>query len=406
MYLIFAWRYFKAKKTTNAINIISWISTAVIAFSTMCQVLVLSVFNGFEGLVKSLYGNFYTDLRIIPASGKTIFITADQLSAIRNTPSVKGLSLVVEEKSLLQNGDLQTVVYLKGVDTNFTNVSGVSQRIIRGNYNIGTGDKPLLILGSGIENAVGVEADKSLMPLTLFLPKRYSGSSVDPETSITEGNAYTSGTFAVQQDFDNKYVITNIDFVKQQMSYKPDEYTAVEIKLADQKITDKIRIELQNKLGAKYLVQTRYQQNMTLYNSMELEKWAIFAVLTLILIIAAFNMVSALTMLVLEKEKDIAVLQSMGAGRSMILNIFMSEGMILAAIGSAIGITLALIISFLQIKFKLIKLQGSSFLIDYFPIKFIATDFIFVILTSFLIAALASLFPAQKAANQKFSLKN
>ena len=406
MYLIFAWRYFKAKKTTNAINIISWISTAVIAFSTMCQVLVLSVFNGFEGLVKSLYGNFYTDLRIIPASGKTIFITADQLSAIRNTPSVKGLSLVVEEKSLLQNGDLQTVVYLKGVDTNFTNVSGVSQRIIRGNYNIGTGDKPLLILGSGIENAVGVEADKSLMPLTLFLPKRYSGSSVDPETSITEGNAYTSGTFAVQQDFDNKYVITNIDFVKQQMSYKPDEYTAVEIKLADQKITDKIRIELQNKLGAKYLVQTRYQQNMTLYNSMELEKWAIFAVLTLILIIAAFNMVSALTMLVLEKEKDIAVLQSMGAGRSMILNIFMSEGMILAAIGSAIGITLALIISFLQIKFKLIKLQGSSFLIDYFPIKFIATDFIFVILTSFLIAALASLFPAKKAANQKFSLKN
>ena len=423
MYLNFAWRYFKAKKTTNAINIISWITTAVIAFSTMCQILVLSVFNGFEDLVKSLYANFYTDLRIIPASGKTIFLNTAQIQNIKNTSGVKDVSLVVEEKALLQNGELQTVVFLKGVDTNYTKVSGVGDRILRGKYDVGTADKPLLILGVGIENAVGVEADKSLMPLTLFLPKRmneqqFNGDpgksvatkpplqSLDIESSITEGNAYTSGTFAIQQDFDNKYVITNLGFIKQQMAYQDNEYSAAEIKVLKESYNNNIIESLQKKLGNKYIIQTRYQQNSTLYNSMELEKWAVFAILTLILIIAAFNMVSALTMLVLEKEKDIAVLQAMGADSGLILKIFLTEGLILAGIGSAVGIIIALIISIVQIKFKLIKLQGSSFLIDYFPIKFVVTDFLFVTVTAFIIAVIASWFPAKKASIQHFSLRN
>ena len=406
MYLTFAWRYFKAKKTTNAINIISWITTAVIAFSTMCQVLVLSVFNGFEDLVKSLYANFYTDIRIIPKTGKTIFLNTSQLKAIQETNGIYGISKVIEEKALLQNGELQTVVLLKGVDNNYTEISGVSQKIMRGKYDLGTGDKPMLILGVGIENALAVEADKTLMPLTIFLPKRNISNASDPESSITEGNAYTSGTFAIQQDFDNKYVITNIDFIKSQMNYKDDELTALEIKLQDPNKSDAVLQSLRKTLGPNYLVQTRYEQNSTLYSSMELEKWAVFAILTLILIIAAFNMVSALTMLVLEKGKDIAVLRAMGAEKSLILKIFMSEGMILAGIGSVIGVSLALIISFLQIKYKFIKLQGNSFLIDYFPIKFVLSDFIFVSVTAFIISAIASYLPARKASRQSFTLRN
>lgn len=406
MYLIFAWRYFKSKKTTNAINIISWVTTLVIAFSTMCQVLVLSVFNGFEDLVKSLYANFYTDLRIIPNAGKTIFLNSDKLDQIRKIPGIKDISLVAEEKALLQNGELQTVVFLKGVDNNYTKVSGVAEKIVRGKYNVGSVDNPLLLLGIGIENAVGVEADKSLMPLTLFLPKRNNLGNSDPQSSITEGNAFTSGTFAIQQDFDNKYVITNLDFVKQQMMYKDNEYTALEIKLTNNDHSKKIIEELRKTIRDKYVVQTRYQQNSTLYNSMELEKWAVFAILTLILIIAAFNMVSALTMLILEKEKDISILQSLGAGKNLILKIFMCEGLLLGLVGSTIGVILALIISLLQLKFKFIKLQGSSFLIDYFPVKFVFTDFLFVIFTSLVIAITASWIPSKKAAMQKFALKN
>lgn len=405
MYLTFAWRYFKAKKSTNAINIISWVTAGVIAFSTMCQVLVLSVFNGFEDLVKSLYSNFYADVRVIASKGKTIHLTQEQISAIKYLEGVKNISLVAEEKALLQNGELQTVVFLKGVDENYRNVSGVANKMQNGSFKTGDINNPLLILGAGIENAIGVEADRSLLPLTVFLPKKHLGNSTDLLSSLSEGNANTSGSFAIQQDFDNKYVITNLDFVKQQMNYDSNEVSAVEISLTDPKLTKGVTESLQKMLGSTYNVQTKYQQNTSLYNSMRLEKWAIYAVLTLILILAAFNMISALTMLVLEKKKDISVLQSLGADKALIKKIFLSEGLLLAVAGSVTGIFLAIVICALQLKYKFVKLQGNSFLIDYFPVKLIVTDILLVAISALLIAFVASWFPAKKASEQLFELK-
>jgi lipoprotein-releasing system permease protein len=406
LHLTFAWRYFKAKKSTNAINIIAWVTLGVIAFSTMCQVLVLSVFNGFEDLVKSLYSNFYSDVRVIAPKGKIILLTPAQQDSLKKFPGVKSICLIAEDKALLQNGELQTVVFLKGVDDNYSSVSGVPVNMQNGSFSTGTADQPQLVLGSGIENAVGVEADKALLPLTVFLPKRAGNSSSDPSASLSEGNATTSGSFAIQQDFDNKYVITNIDFVKQQMNFSADEFSAAEIALTDPTKTETFTKSLQKTLGPKYLVQTKYQQNTSLYNSMKLEKWAIYAVLTLILIIAAFNMIGALTMLVLEKKKDISVLQALGADKNLIKKIFLSEGLLLAVLGVATGIILAVIISLLQLKFKWVKLQGNSFLIDYFPVKLIVTDFLMVALTALLIAFAASWFPAKKASQQLFELRN
>ncbi|CAN5301089.1 FtsX-like permease family protein [soil metagenome] len=402
----FAWRYFKAKKGTNAINIISWTTAGVIAFSTMCQVLVLSVFNGFEDLVKSLYSNFYTDIRVVPSSGKTLFLSADTFNLIKNFKGISNVSLIAEEKALIQNGELQTVVFLKGVDDNYRNISGVPHKMLKGDFKTGNAENPLLILGAGVENAVGIESDKNIVPLTLFLPKKQTAGSSDPLSSISEGNAYTAGSFAIQQDFDNKYVITNIDFVRQQMNYKPNEISAVEIALVLGADASRVIKNLQETLGNNYNVQSRYQQNSSLYNSMQTEKWAVFAVLTLILIIAAFNMISALTMLVLEKKKDISVLQSLGSSKQLILRIFLSEGLILAAAGAVIGIFMALVIGLLQMNFKLIKLQGNSFLIDYFPVKFIYKDFLLVASTAFFIALIASWFPAKKASEQEFELRS
>jgi lipoprotein-releasing system permease protein len=154
MYLKFAWRYFRAKKSTNAINIISWVTTGVIAFSTMCQVLVLSVFNGFEGLVQSLYSNFYADLKVLPSKGTTIILIPAQIDSVRRMNGVKGISLIAEEKALLQNGEQQTVVLLKGVDADYLKISGVPQKMFRGVFDPGTVDKPKLILCSGIESAI------------------------------------------------------------------------------------------------------------------------------------------------------------------------------------------------------------------------------------------------------------
>ena len=407
MNFLFAWRYFKAKKSAHAINIIAWVTVSVIAFATACQILVLSVFNGFEGLVKSLYASFYTDIKVIPAKGKTFTLTADQIRSIKQQPGVFAISLIAEDKALIKNDDIQTVVYLKGVDNNYTNVSGVASKVIDGKYNIGTLDDPGLIIGAGIQNAAGISVEGALKspPVTIILPKRGMASISDPLSSLSEGSIMTNGVFSIQQEFDDKYAITNIDFVKQQMDFAADEYSAVEIKLNNIESITTTQKALSNLLGSKYLVQTKYEQNMSLYGTMRLEKWAIYAILTLILIIAAFNMVSALTMLVLEKQKDISVLQSMGANKTLIQKIFLTEGLLLGTIGAVAGIILALIICLLQLKYKLIKLEGGSFLIDYFPVTLKLADFILVSVTVSIIAFIASWFPARKAARQSFELR-
>lgn len=406
MYLSFAWRYFKGKKNANAINIISWVTAGVIAFATCCQVLVLSVFNGFEDLVKSLYSSFYSDLKIVPAAGKTFVMSKELLAKLNEQPGIRGVSMIAEEKALLRNGDAQTVVTVKGVDDNFEKISGVPHKLTKGKFNIGTADDPGLIVGSGIENAAGVTVNEAFAPqfVTLILPKK-SSAGADPLESLSEGNVSPSGVFTIQQDFDNQYAISNIAFLKQQMSLGEDEYSAIEIKLRNGADAGDTRKQLQSLVGTTLKVQTKYEQNSNLYGTMQLEKWAIYAVLTLILIIAAFNMVSSLTMLVLEKKQDIAILQSMGTTKTQVKKIFLSEGVLLAAIGAATGMLLALIICILQVKFKLIKLQGGTFLIDYFPVKLIATDFLLVAATAMAIALLAAWFPSQKAASQPLELR-
>ena len=235
--------------------------------------------------------------------------------------------------------------------------------------------------------------------ITIILPKKNSADN-DPLQSISEGFIKAAGSFTIQQDFDDNYAITNIGFVKQQMGFAADEYSAVEIKLKNEGDSKEEKEKLASLLGKNYKVQTKYEQNTSLYNTMKLEKWAIYGVLTLILIIAAFNMVSALTMLVLEKRKDISVLQSMGAGQNSILKIFLSEGLLLGGIGTVVGIVMATIICLLQIKFEIIELAGGSFLLDYFPVKLIATDFILVAVTAIAIAFIAAWFPARKASKE------
>ncbi len=406
MYLDFAWRYFRAKKSANAINIIAWVTAGVIAFATCCQVLVLSVFNGFEDMVKSLYASFYTDLKMVPASGKTFLLDPTKLSIIKKQPYIQDASLVIEEKALLQNGEAQSVIQLRGVDDNFSKVSGVSSKITRGKFTLGNTDDPALVLGAGIQNAADIIVTNDVAPeeLTIILPKAHVQGNELLE-SLSEGNIKPKGVFTIQQDFDNSYAITNIGFVKQQSGMIENEFTSLDIKLKAGAGMEESKELLQKLVGKDYEVETRYEQNSSLYGTMKTEKWVIYAVLTLVLVIAAFTMVSALTMLVLEKKQDIAILQSMGSSASQVKKIFLSEGLLLGAIGAAIGIGLAVLICLLQLKFKWIKLGGGSFLIDYFPVKLVATDFLLVAATAMMIALIASWFPAHKASGQPLELK-
>ncbi len=402
---LFAWRYFKAKKSTNAINIIAWISIVAVLIGTTALILVLSVFNGFEGLVKSLYSTFYTDLKISPVSGKTMLITPGQVQKIKSLKEIKNFSMVVEEKALLQNGDYQTVVYLKGVDENYRYTTGVADHLVKGSYDLGTAEDPEIILGAGVENAIHIQADRNLFTLKIYLPRKSNSEQINLLEDISADTINSSGTFLIQEDFDNKYGITNIDFVKSALRLAPDEYSNVEISLRNPARADAVKQDLKKIFGAGYLIQNKFEQNQGLYSVMNLERWIIYGILCLILVVAAFNMIGALTMLVLEKQKDINVLYALGGNRNFIQKIFLSEGLLIAVIGGGAGMLLAMLIAWAQVYFHLIPLQG-SFIIDYFPVKLRLMDFLLVGATVFVIALIASWIPARKAALQEFSLRS
>jgi len=407
MTILFAWRYFKGKKTTNAVNLIAWISILAIAVGAAALILVLSVFNGFEDLVKGLYADFYTDVRIVPAKGKFLTLSAAELKRINRTEGVKQISTIAEEKAVLVNDEFQSIIYLKGVDKAYTQVSGLAkaEHIFKGKFNLGTADHPLLFLGAGIANAIGAEPGMDITPLTVYLPnfkaKKFSGLD-----ALNSYNANASGSFILQQDFDNKYVVTNIGFVKYMLDLRPDQFSAVEVALKTNAEAEGVIENLKKLLGSTVKVETRYQQNQSLYSVMQVEKWVIYGILSLILVVAAFNMIGALTMLVLEKQKDIAVLKALGADESYIQRIFLNEGFVLAAFGGCCGIVIATILCLLQIKYKLLKLSGGSFIIDYYPVKMVPTDFMLVIGTILFISLLAAWIPSKKASRQQFSLKS
>src|SRR6185295_1791643 len=272
---------------------------------TTALILVLSVFNGFEGMVKSLYTTFYTDLKVFPSQGKVLNLTSEQIKQIRGVGGVKNLSLIAEEKGLLQNSgffgrdsseyNFQRTVTIKGVDENYKDVSGVPGSVVRGEFSTGNDEIPYIVLGVGVEDALHVESEKNLLPLMAYLPKRDSSASNDPLENVSADPVNTSGVFVIQQEFDFNYAITNLGFVKKLLGLKENEFTSVEIAINKESNADDVKESLQQQLGKNYLVQTRYEQNRGLYSIMTAEKWVVYAVLVLIMCIFSFTIVSALT---------------------------------------------------------------------------------------------------------------
>lgn len=408
MNLLFAWRYFISKKSTNAINIIAWISVVAITIGTAALIIVLSVFNGFEELVKGLYGDFYADIKIAPATGKALIIDSSKLAAIKNTNGVLQYSLVAEEKALLKNGENQTTVIVKGIDEHFNTVNNVTSHIIRGSFNVGTLESPAIVVGAGIENATAIYVEQTIEPATLYLPNKKASNLTSLNDAFNSYNVVPTGTFLIQQEFDNKYVFTNLAFMKFMLDMGKNEYSHIEVKLQSKNdaFAKTLATKLQQQLGNQFLVQTRYEQNQSLYRIMRMEKWIIYAILSLILVVAAFNMIGALTMLVLEKQKDIAILNALGANAATIKKIFLLNGFILAGVGASIGIIIASFICWLQTTFHLLKLGTGSFVVDYYPVQLQVNDFILVVCTIFLVTLIAAYFPASKAGKQAFSLKS
>jgi lipoprotein-releasing system permease protein len=402
----FAFRYFSAKKSTNAINIISWVSVSAIAVGAGALIIILSVFNGFEGLVKSLYSSFYPSVKISAVTGKTIHLTPQQLKQIAGLNGVSQMTEVVEEKAVLRYGEGdQTIAVLKGVDSNYNKVAEVDKSISRGRFDTGDEMAYRAVLGVELEMALGVDVERSLIPMTVYLPRRNVTSMVMPEDALSSGVLYPAGSFAIQQEFNSKYVITNIAFMRQLLEMDASEMSALEIR-GKVGVEDKVlKNNILAALGADYKVETRYEQNQALYAIMQTEKWAVYVIMSFILVIAAFNMIGTLHMLVMEKRKDITILKSMGARSKIITRIFLAEGLIIAGLGTGIGFGLSILFCLLQQRFGLVKLEGTSFLVNAYPVSMHVEDFLLVSVTIIVIGVTASWYPARRAGKLGIELK-
>ena len=400
MHFLFAWRYFRGKYSFQAIQLIAWVSVFAIAIGTAALITILSVSNGFSEIVNGLYSDFYADLRVVPKTTKFVKLTQAELNSIRQIPGVRYATGIVENKAILVRNDNQTVVFVKGVDSNYIHINKVNQYLKRGVFSVGSLDSPKLVLGIGVEENLSLFNAELGEPLELIAVGR-SGKSLKSIDQLNHLVALQSGAFSVQQEFDAQYVFTSNQFAQYLFDLDTNQYAGIElsIDLANEK---NIVTAIQNKLGTGFLVQNKYQQNADLYKIMQVEKWIIFAILALIMVVASFNLVGALTMLVLEKQKDIQVLHAMGATAGTIQKIFLSLSIVMAMTGAFIGGLIASCLIFLQTQFHFIQLQGVSFVIDYYPVKAMWTDYLAVISLVVLIAIVAGWVPAKKAAGRIF----
>jgi lipoprotein-releasing system permease protein len=400
LHFLFAWRYFRGKYSFQAIQLIAWVSVFAIAIGTAALLTILSVSNGFSEIVNGLYSDFYADLRVVPNASKFTQLTPQQLSTLRQIDGVHYATGIVENKAILVRNQNQTVVFVKGVDSNYIHINKVNQYLKRGVFEVGSLDSPKLVLGIGVEeNLLLFNADLG-EPLELIAVGR-SGKSLKSMDQLNHLVAVQSGAFSVQQEFDVQYVFTSNQFAQYLFDLDSNQYSGVELSI-DLNKEKSIVTAIQNLLGPGFAVQNKYQQNADLYKIMQIEKWIIFAILALIMVVASFNLVGALTMLVLEKQKDIHVLHAMGATAGTIQKIFLSLSIVMAMTGALIGGLIASCLIFLQTQFHFIQLQGVSFVIDYYPVKAIWTDYLAVISLVVLIALVAGWIPAKKAAGRIF----
>jgi lipoprotein-releasing system permease protein len=400
LHFLFAWRYFRGKYSFQAIQLIAWVSVFAIAIGTAALLTILSVSNGFSEIVNGLYSDFYADLRVVPKNTKFVKLTQAQLGSVRQIPGVQYATGIIENKAILVRDENQTVVFVKGVDSNYIHINKVNQYLKRGVFNVGNVDSPKLVLGIGVEeNLLLFNADLGEQMELIAVGR--SGKSLKSMDQLNHLVALQSGAFSVQQEFDAQYVFTSNQFAQYLFDLDTNQYSGVELSI-DLSKEKSIVTAIQNLLGPGFSVQNKYQQNADLYKIMQIEKWIIFAILALIMVVASFNLVGALTMLVLEKQKDIHVLHAMGATAGTIQKIFLSLSIVMAMTGALIGGLIASCLIFLQTQFHFIQLQGVSFVIDYYPVKAIWTDYLAVISLVVLIAIVAGWVPAKKAAGRIF----
>ena len=383
-------RYLISKKSHNAINIISGISVGGICIGTMALIIVLSGFNGLSSLVQSLYNSFDPDIEITIKRGKTFEIDRPEIQKIKQVPGVIYFTEVMQGNALLKYNDKQSIAIIKGVSTDFKKMSGFDTLVRDGDFNI---SKNNVVMGKGLSYVLDVSTNNFFTPLSIYAPKRGSNNSLNPEDGLNELKCYPAGLFSISDEFDNQYVIMDIDKARELLDYK-NEVTSLELGIQRGSNLEQVQAEISKLIGDQYIVKNRQQQNELLYKTLKSEKLWVFIILVFILVIATFNVIGSLTMLIIEKKKDISILSSMGADMLLIRRIFLFEGLLITFIGAASGLLLGLLICWIQITFSIVKFS-EGYVVDAYPMKIQSGDILIISAVVMLIGLFAAWYPVR-----------
>lgn len=392
-------RYLISKKSHNAINIISGISVAGICIGTMALIIVLSAFNGLSDLVQKLYNSFDADIEITLKQGKTFSPNSVKIKQLKKIEGIAYYVEVMEGNALLKFNDKQCIATIKGVSTEFAKMSGFDSLITEGVYNL---DKSNIVIGKGISYVLQNTPADVFSSISIYAPKRGTLSTFDADGGLNEIKAFPSGSFSINDEFDYKYVIMNIFKARELFDYN-SEVTSLEFGLKPDANKDKVQEQMISILGEKYEVKNRQQQNSILYKTLKSEKLWTFIILVFILIIATFNVIGSLTMLIIEKKKDITILHNMGADIKLIRRIFLMEGLLITIIGAALGLIFGTFVCWLQIKFSLLRFT-EGYVVDAYPIKLELTDFMSVLAVVLLIGFFAAWYPVRVFTKRNLAL--
>ena len=403
--LYIAKHYLFSKKSHNIINIISGISVLGFTVGTTALIVIMSVFNGFETVVVKLFNTFNPDILITAKEGKTFDVNTLPVEKIRQIPGVVYITDVIEENALLKYQDKQFIAIIKGVNPDYQKLSGLDTMIAQGEFTLEKDSNNFAIVGQGVAYNLGLTLNDYLNPLEIYVPRRGSQNFVNPLEAFNSGVLYPSGIFSIQQDYDVKYVITPIRFTRKLLDYD-NEITSVEIGIAPDANRENVQEQINKIAGEKFVVKNRFQQQELLYKIMKSEKWAIILILSFILLIATFNIIGTLTMLILDKKKDIAVLWSMGADRKLIRKIFFTEGIMITLIGALLGIGIGAIVCWLQQRYGFVRMPDSgSFVITAYPVNMKVLDFIYVFLIDMGIGVVTSWYPVRQISKRTIELE-
>jgi len=391
-------RYLIAKKSHNIINIIAVISVIGVMVGTGALIIVLSVFNGFEDLILGLFNSFNPDLKVTVVEGKTFTLTEEQSRKIKQITGIAFVVETVEENALARFGDKQSIVLMKGVEDDFIKMIRLDNFMLNGSYTLGNSNKPAAVIGAGVAYYLGIYPDEFAVPISLYLPKRTRKTLTGtPEQTFNSQPVHVAGVFAIQQEFDLSYVIVPVSLARNLLEYE-NEISSLEIGLKPNANQASIVEDIRAVIGSGFDIKDHYQQQALLYRVYKSEKWAVFFILTLILVIAAFNMIGSLSMLIVDKKKDIAVLWSLGANKSQIRKIFFTEGMMISLAGGLLGLFLGGLLALMQQEFGLLRLGGGegTYIVDDYPVKVQLLDFIYVMITVVMIGAATTWYPVRQ----------